>query len=420
MHWRFFRSPASRPLRTIALACALLPAIAAAQAAPTVTATTLADAFAQAWSRQPELLAAQTRRDAGQARRDAAERWTPEPLVLEASVKTDRLSGNDGGREIEAGVAVPLWLPGERGLTAAHADAEGQALESRLRAAQWRLAGQLREAWWALQTALLEQQAARGREASAAQLARDVARRMAAGDLSRADQNQADGAVATAQAESAEAAAAVVQARHALAALGVTAPDAPVPAEPLPATGPDALPAADHPALAELDDRARVARQAQDLAAVQKRANPELTLLAGRERGARGESYGHSLTFGVRVPLGAASGYRVKVATASAERIEAEQTRVLEAHRLASDIATARARMAAAEAVAGAAARRLVLAQQTRGFYDKSFRLGETDLPNRLRVELEAQEAERQSARARVSVQHAISTLRQALGLPPQ
>jgi cobalt-zinc-cadmium efflux system outer membrane protein len=114
-----------------------------------------------------------------------------------------------------------------------------------------------------------------------------------------------------------------------------------------------------------------------------------------------------------------ASGYRAKVASASAERIEVEQARVLEANRLAADIAGARARMAAAEAVATAAARRLELAQQTRGFFDKSFRLGESDLPTRLRVELEAAEAERQSARARVGLQHAISTLRQALGLLP-
>lgn len=420
MHWIFSSRPAPRWLHTAAWACAALPAFASAQPFAPAPATTLRDAFAQIWALQPEQAAAATRREAGQARREAAQRWTPEPPALEAGLKSDRLTGNDGAREIEAGVSVPLWLPGERGLTQAHADAEGQAQETRLRATQWRLAGQLREAWWGLQAALLEQQAARGRADSAAQLARDVARRVAAGDLSRADQNLADGAVATAQAEVAEAGAAVVQARQALASLGVVAPEAAATAEPLPAPGADLSPAADHPALAELDDRARVARQAQDLAAVQKGANPELTLLAGRERGARGESYGHSLTFGIRVPLGSSSGYRAKVATASAERIEVEQARVLEANRLAADIAGARARMAAAEAVAAAAARRLALAEQTRGFFDKSFRLGESDLPTRLRVELEAAEAERQSARARVGMQHAISTLRQALGLLPQ
>ena len=72
-----------------------------------------------------------------------------------------------------------------------------------------------------------------------------------------------------------------------------------------------------------------------------------------------------------------------------------------------------------AQAGAQAATRRAELARETRGFFDKSFRLGESDLPTRLRVELDAAEAERQSARARLAVQQAVSALRQALGQLP-
>jgi cobalt-zinc-cadmium efflux system outer membrane protein len=67
-----------------------------------------------------------------------------------------------------------------------------------------------------------------------------------------------------------------------------------------------------------------------------------------------------------------------------------------------------------------AAERRLELARESRGFFEKSFRLGETDLPTRLRIEAEAAEAERQAARARVELAAAISALRQVLGLLPQ
>lgn len=413
MLWKFSPRWDARRMGAAVLALISLPVLAQTPPAP---ATSLAEAFAQAWVQQPEQAGTAARRDASQAQRVAAERWTPEPPALEAALKSDRLSGNDGAREIEAGVSVPLWLPRERALVQAQADAEGLALESRLRVAQWLLAGQLREVWWALQLALLEQKAAAAREDSAGQLARDVARRVASGDLARADQNQADGALAQAQAEVAEAALAVVQAREALAALGVQSAAGAGPAEPLPqAQAPDAS----HPALSELDDRARLAAQAQELAAVRKRANPELALLVTRERGAYGESNTHALTFGLRVPLGSASAHRAKVAAASAERIEAEQLRLLQARRLAADVAVARARLATADTVATAAARRAVLAQQTRGFFETSFRLGETDLPNRLRVELEAYEAERQSARALIAVHQAISALRQALGLLP-
>ncbi len=67
-----------------------------------------------------------------------------------------------------------------------------------------------------------------------------------------------------------------------------------------------------------------------------------------------------------------------------------------------------------------AAERRAALAREVRGFFERSFRLGESDLPTRLRVELEAVEAERQAARARVAVATAVSALRQALGLLPE
>ena len=60
------------------------------------------------------------------------------------------------------------------------------------------------------------------------------------------------------------------------------------------------------------------------------------------------------------------------------------------------------------------------LARESRGFFDKSFRLGESDLPTRLRIEAEAADAERQAVRARIELAAAISAWRQALGLLPQ
>ncbi|MNW04181.1 hypothetical protein D3C71_2002340 [compost metagenome] len=69
---------------------------------------------------------------------------------------------------------------------------------------------------------------------------------------------------------------------------------------------------------------------------------------------------------------------------------------------------------------ADAAQRRAALAGESRGFFDKAFRLGESDLPTRLRIDLEAFEAERQAARSRLEVGAAISQLRQALGLLPE
>lgn len=388
--------------------------------APTgVVATPLRAAVEAAWTRQPEFQAAPLRRDAATAQRRAVSGWTPEPPALEASTRTDRLTRNNGAREYEVGVAVPLWLPGERARARALADSELGAIDSRAAAARLRVAGSVREAWWALHAARQDVLAARTRLTAAQTLAADVARRLKAGDLARADQNQAEGAVATAQVElaaSGAAEAASVVALRIWVGSSVAA-DLPTQAETTPAAEATVLP--DHPALRELADRAETLRRTLALAQSQKRANPELTLLTTRDRGVAGESYGQTVTLGFRFPFGSDDRNRAKAATAAADLAEAEASLSAEQDKLQANLIAARARETAALAAADAAGRRAQLARETRGFIDKSFRAGESDLPTRLRVELEAADAERQAARADIELKLAISLRRQALGLLP-
>jgi cobalt-zinc-cadmium efflux system outer membrane protein len=397
---------------------AALPACA--QGGADVGIVTLKQAFDAAWQRQPEARSADARRQAVDAQAAVARNWTVEPIALELSAKTDHLTGNHGGREYVAGIAVPLWLPGERSGAQAVAQAERVVLDSRVGAAKWRVAGALRDAWWAAQRATLETALMQARLANARQLAADVGRRVMAGDLSRADQHQADGAVAAAQSALAEAQSVHAQSRQTLRALtGVAL------AETLPTNAespPDEATRAglDHPALRELGARADLARRARELASVQTRGNPELTVAATRNRGAFGDAYGQSLTLGVRIPFGSDDRQRARLATAGAEQTEADSQLELERNRIATDIAAAEARIDAARVMVDAAEKRAALALETRRFFEKSFRLGETDLPTRLRIELEAFEAERQRERARIELAQVQSQWRQALGLLPE
>ncbi len=247
---------------------ALLAAIVAgaaanafAQTSASAAAPGLREIFEAAWSRQPEAQALQARRDAAQAQRRAAEAWTPEPPALEASHKTDRLTRNDGTRELEVGIAVPLWLPGERRGAGALADAELAATGSRAVAARLRLAAAVRDAWWNWQRAIVETEIARGQLDNARRIASDVSKRAKAGELARADQNQAEGAVAAAEAGLAAAEAtttATLQQLKAIAGLSsAVAPATAAQAEPEPPAGELQT----HPALAELQDRATIAER---------------------------------------------------------------------------------------------------------------------------------------------------------------
>lgn len=398
---------------------ALLSAGALAQAdTPPIT---LAQAFEAAWARQAEALSAPTLREAARQQGQAARRWSAEPPTLELGLASDRYLGrNNGQREQSLGLALPLWRPGERQSSQALADAELAAVDSRSAAAAWRLAGQLREAWWARQRARQNEALAQARERSAAALARDVQRRVAAGELARSDAHQAEGLLAAARAEAALARAESTQALLALKALGVGTEPEERP-EPLPELPPEFVePDLTHPALRELQDRRLLAERQRALAATQGRASPELSLSSSRERGALGEAYGRNLSLGLKLPLGNEAGQRARLATAGAALIEAEAQLNLERQRLGSELAGARARLDAAEQALDAARQRARLATEAHGFIEKSFRLGQSDLPARLRVELEAFEAQRQQALAQLARHQAVSALRQALGLLPQ
>ena len=184
---------------TLALAVAFaLSAVAAGALAQTTAkpeGLTLSQTFEAAWARQPELAALAARRDAARAQQQAAQSWTPEPVAVEVTGKTVRLIRNLGTREYEAGLAIPLWLPGERGRSQALAEAEGRAIESRTTAAQLRVAAAVREAWWNWQRARADAVTAQGQLDNAQRIAADVGKRLKAGDLAQADLHQADGAL---------------------------------------------------------------------------------------------------------------------------------------------------------------------------------------------------------------------------------
>ena len=422
-----------RPWRrsaALALGWALASMAAHAQAphtpVPDPAAWSLRALFDHAWQRQPEAQAQPLRQQAAEATRLAAQRWTAEPPALQLQTRTDRPGSQQGQREVEVGLAAPLWLPGERARSAAMGDAQWQQVQSQQRAAQWQLAAQVRQAWWDWQRARSDLALAQDRLHSARQLAADVQRRWQAGDLARTDGLQAQAVAVQAEAAQAEAQGALQAARAALSAWGAlpgTAPGAPAPqdwrAEPLADAAAQAV-SDTHPALAQAQAQAQVARHTAELAAVQRRANPELSVAATRGRDQAGERYRQSVTLGLRIPLGDNALAQAKEAAAQADALEQETRLQRERERLAQDLHAAQARVAAAQAQSDAAARHAALVQETLGHVDKAFRLGEADWPTRLRAEQDAAQAQRQLARARIDAAAAVSALRQALGLLPE
>jgi len=413
--------------RAGAVALALLVWSGAAGAATTDAAATAGNVidlkriFELAWARHPDSRTLAARQDAAAARRAIAESWTAAPPALELSEKNDRLNRNQGNREFVIGVAAPLWLPGERTRAAALAESESRVVDASNAAARLRLAGVVRDAWWSWARARVDHELADDRLRTARALANDVARRFRAGDLSRADQHQADGHVAATEAAVAESRGILAAAESALRSLtGIVLP--------LPATLADRIESEPtaivettaHPEVDALDARYIAAREAVELARLQKRGHPELSVATTRDRGASSEPFQQTMTLALRLPFGSAARHREKVAIASAEALEAESIATIVRERVQAERDAAKTRLDAARRASDAAVTRARLARETRQFFEKSFIAGETDLPTRLRIERESIDAERQAARARIELGAAVSALRQVLGLLPE
>lgn len=397
----------------LAAACSVSaqqPATAAADAA----AVTIRQAVDAAWQRSAVGRTADARHAETTARRDAAASLTPEPPSLTLSQRSDRFSRNDGMREYEAELEVPLWMPGTRAAATAVAGAEGNALDAGLVQARLALAGEVREAVWSLRLARHDLDANRRRLAEAEALAADVERRVKAGDLARVDANGAQGAVQQALAALAEVEARVMREQRLYSALTGLA-ESPAEVE----SGPDTNDLDRHPAVLASRGTAEVARARLHQAGTATRDAPELILAISRERGDFDERYANTTTIGIRVPFGTEARNRPQISAANAELIEAESTAALERERLRAEADTARDELEQARRIETFAVERARLAADTRQLLAKSFSLGQIDLPTRLRADNEHFDAELALGRARLEAGRAASRLRQAYGLLP-
>lgn len=382
---------------------------------PAHAADTLREAVERAWARQPAAQAQLARAEEFIAKRDAAGAAFPEPPSLRLGNRNDILHGNDGVREWEAEIALPLWLPGERGRQSAIVNAERDQYDTGLTATKLKIAGEVRDAYWQARLAENELALTRRKAQEAVVLAADVERRVKAGDLARVDLNQAQGAERLARATVAEAEVKAFRARQAFNVLtGISA---------LPGDEENSALAGaafdDHPLLAPLQ-RAIVTAHAKLSQATQSlRNNPELELGMRRERDAFADPFRNSLQLRFRLPFATDARNKPRIAVANAELIEAHTVYALERAKVAAEVESARRELEQARTVSGLTEARFTLAADTQRLLARAFALGELDLVTRLRAENERFEAELQFTRAKLEAARAISRLNQALGVLP-
>lgn len=375
---------------------------------------TLRAALDAAWQR-----AVAARETEGQRRRAEADRavasslWAAPPS-LALSHRDDRLHRAAGRRETEIGIAMPLWLPGQRTARAGTAEAAAALAQAAEQVARLRLAGDLRESGWQLAALQAELVQADTQAQSLKQLADDVERRVRAGDLARADAlaAQAEHLAAAAQQADVQQRLQAARSRWTLLTGLTTAPDLTVGA----ATD---VSATAHPEHQFASLSTALARQRVELMRRSRRDAPELSVGVRQDTPGRAESSQGSLVVGLRLPLGTDDRNRPLEAAARTELEVAQTHEQRLRERLDSETAAARDAQRSALAQLDAETARARLLRERATLIDKSFRAGETPLPDLLRALAAAAQAEGAAARQTAALGLARARLQQAIGLLP-
>ncbi|HEY9199870.1 MAG TPA: TolC family protein [Gammaproteobacteria bacterium] len=388
---------------------------AAAQAG--APAPTLPETVAAALARYPDLPLSDAIRTQGQALRTQASGLFAGDPSLMVRHESDAANDDAGYRQWETGVALPLWLPGQRDRRLRVADATERESEATRRLHAWQVAGQIRELLWSLQRAEAELVLAQRALQSAKNLEADVARRVQAGDLPRTDLILAHKETLAREIDLATAQSArdtgLAQYRH------VTGLDS-VPRDIRETAAAVSGISDDHPALRAARETAARAGADRDRVRAEKRANPVLTVGGKSERPEVGQDYASALIVEVNVPFGTRGQAAVNSATAERSYVEASAALTRAEQELEHDLHTAHAERELAARSLELAGQQQALSAQGLQLTQRAFELGEGDLFMLLQARAQELAAERDFELRRLERGRAVARFNQALGVIPE
>lgn len=386
---------------------------AGALVSPAGASEALRQAVESAWQRSVQRPAASGQLEVARAGRTAAGALWAAPPALELAHRGDPLSSTvSGQRESEVGIAWPLLLPGQRSARTASAEADLGTAEAAQLAAKLRVAGEVREAAWQVLARRAEASLAQRRAHALETLAADVERRVAAGDLARADALAARAEFLASDAQAKQAAQRVAAARAQWRVLtGIDeVPDA---VEPLPQA------VDEHPEVAAARLAAAAAQSHLELTRATRRDPPEVLLRYRNDVPAAGLASERTLGVAVRIPFGTDDRNLPREAAALAQLDVARAEERRAQARLQAELATARDAAASTERQLALEESRAALLRERAGLVERSFRAGETALPELLRTLSAAAQAEAGLARQRAELGLARARARQAAGVLP-
>ncbi len=383
-----------------------------------IQAIPLTEAVRMATQRHPDSALTEARQQLESGyRRQAESLFAGDPL-LNFSATGDVAGSHSGYEEYVAGIALPVWLPGQRAAKARIADQLAALAEAKHRQFIWTVAGEVLERAWALRLAESEVEQSRRQRQAAHALLEDIRRRHEAGELSRNDlllaqQDLLDAETVHQQALN------ILEATRLSWASYTGLEKAPEDLEGFSGPGKDHMPE-QHPRLQAALAAMNVAAALSEDAQAQQRAAPVLSLVAQRDRGSRLDDYTDALGIALSLPLGTRAAAAATIAEA-----EAEYSRVLaQARRVQRELQLQQAQAEQARIRAG---KLLQLAEEKHRYARdrlklarRAFELGEMDLYQLLLARGQYNQASHDLARRRLELARASARYRHLSGEIPQ
>jgi cobalt-zinc-cadmium efflux system outer membrane protein len=393
----------------------LLGLVLAVEGGSAASAQTLRQGVEAAWSINPQIASLAAKREAIAARRVAAQSWFAGPPSITLSHVTDQLIVNKLQRATEGEIGVPLWLPGEASAAEQVVDAELIRTDAQIAEAKLKIAGEVREALYAVALADGEVKLADQRIETARALETDVARRERAGDVAALEHDLARGELLDAQAKARERRAGLTTTQANLMALtGLNIPAASV-NEPL--AGRQDVDA--HPRLQAATRSIEAANAALRLAVISNRDSPELGVVAGRNRDIRGTEYDTTVGLRLKIPFATEARNAPRRAAAQADVLAAQAEYAGARRQIEAELASARQALAAAQDQTPLIEARLQAVRQAVAKLRRSYDAGEIGLTELLRARSTQYDAEAASLNNRLAAARARARVNQATGLVP-
>ena len=408
--------PTSYTVRHHRLAHACLLVLLVLSSAPTAAAS-LAEVVQQALARRPQAAVSAAQGAVGaDYERQATRLFGGEPMAA-LRYQSDQIGSDQGLRETEAYVELPLWLPGQRQARRQLGERIRDQAAADYELLRWEVAEQVRERAWNLRLAQAERALAERQLGSTRAFEDEIQRRTKAGELAQIDLLLARQETLNREANYRQTLATEETQRAAWRSYtGFEQLPDDLEQESLAEGEPDDR----HPLLAAAAGARDHQRALRDDARLSHRETPLLSLGARRDRSTDTDQHVNSVGAEIKIPFGGASFNAPAVAEAEAALTEAEAAYAETHHDLELRLEQQRLALAQSETALNLAELRNQLAQQGLHLAERAFELGESGLRSLLLSREDAAEAALELERRRLERLRAVARSNQSLGVIPR